>query len=274
MKAKLPLIFFLITLPSWAQTNSVHDWTLESGAVVSGDYVSSGTQMVVIKSHGTNCLLKKSELSTNDWFYLRQCQTNQIQRLLDALAKQTDLLLWQNRKTELSEIEMEDSSTNVPYDDKFLCHTWALTLKGIEVDLSIGTTTVSERNILPKTVMDFELGKESLVSKCFDKFLDWEVIAATNHAENFKKEIARDPQNVLLFTDDLSTCPRIYEFSWEDGKAWFYIKDYIYHYSPNSIRFDKDDILHFQALLKYLPDMKVKLASAILNKEAQKNLFK
>jgi hypothetical protein len=88
MKTKLALLFTCAELMVSAQTNSVHNWTLKSGAVFAGDYFTSGELMVVIKSHGTNCLLKISDLSTNDWLYFYQCKTNQRQMQLDAEAKQ------------------------------------------------------------------------------------------------------------------------------------------------------------------------------------------
>ncbi|MGA3267193.1 MAG: hypothetical protein ABSE16_10260 [Verrucomicrobiota bacterium] len=88
MKTKFTLFFSLVALASWAQTNAVHNWTLKSGATFSGDYFTSGTQMVVIKSHGTNCLLNISDLSTNDWIYFQECKTAQHQRQLDAEAAQ------------------------------------------------------------------------------------------------------------------------------------------------------------------------------------------
>ena len=88
MKTKLALFSIVAALTVSAQTDSVHNWTLQSGAVFSGDYFSSGSQMVVIKSHGTNCILKISELSTNDWLFFYQCKMNQRQMQLDAEAKQ------------------------------------------------------------------------------------------------------------------------------------------------------------------------------------------
>jgi hypothetical protein len=88
MKAQLVLLFAIVALNVSAQTNSVHNWTLKTGAVFSGDYISSGTQMVVIKNSGTNCLLKISDLSTNDWLYFQECKAAQRQRQLDAEAAQ------------------------------------------------------------------------------------------------------------------------------------------------------------------------------------------
>lgn len=87
MKTMFVLLLIIAALTVSAQTNSVHNWTLKSGAVFTGDYFTSGAQMVVIKSHGTNCLLKISELSTNDWLYFYQCKMNQRQMQLDAEAK-------------------------------------------------------------------------------------------------------------------------------------------------------------------------------------------
>ena len=88
MKTKLALFLVFAALTVSAQTNSVHNWTLKSGAVFSGDYFSSGTQMVVIKSSGTNCILKISELSTSDWLYFQDCKAAQRQMQLNAEAKQ------------------------------------------------------------------------------------------------------------------------------------------------------------------------------------------
>ena len=80
MKTMFALFLIVAALTVSAQTNSVHNWTLKSGAVVPGDYYTSGKLMVVIKSHGTNCLLKISDLSTNDWLYFQECKAAQQQR--------------------------------------------------------------------------------------------------------------------------------------------------------------------------------------------------
>jgi hypothetical protein len=94
MKTKLALLLVFAALTVSAQTNSIHTWTLKTGAAFSGDYISSGTQMVVIKDSGTNCLLKISDLSTNDWLYFYQCKTNQRQMHLDAEAAQMRAAGW------------------------------------------------------------------------------------------------------------------------------------------------------------------------------------
>jgi hypothetical protein len=68
-------IFLLTTVTALAQTNLIHTWTLKSGASVAGDYFTSGALAVVIKSHGTNCILKISDLTTNDWLYFQDCKS-------------------------------------------------------------------------------------------------------------------------------------------------------------------------------------------------------
>jgi hypothetical protein len=42
MKMKLALFFSLVALAASAQTNSIHTWTLKTGASFTGDYISSG----------------------------------------------------------------------------------------------------------------------------------------------------------------------------------------------------------------------------------------
>ena len=71
MKTMFALLLIVAALTVSAQTNSVHNWALKSGAVFPGDYFTSGAQMVVIKCNGTNCLLKISELSPADGFIFR-----------------------------------------------------------------------------------------------------------------------------------------------------------------------------------------------------------
>jgi hypothetical protein len=56
--------------------------------VVTGDYVSSGTTTLVVKTDGTNCFLNISDLSTNELPYLAQVQLAQRQARLNAEVKQ------------------------------------------------------------------------------------------------------------------------------------------------------------------------------------------
>ncbi len=63
-------------------------WTLKTGEMVSGDYVSSGTATLVVKTGGANCFLNISDLSTNDLTYVAEIQMKQRRARLDAEVKQ------------------------------------------------------------------------------------------------------------------------------------------------------------------------------------------
>ncbi len=73
-------------------TNSIyaepHTWVLKTGETVTGDYVSSGTTALVIKTGGTNCFLKISNLSIKDQAYTFKMQVAQRQARLDAETNQ------------------------------------------------------------------------------------------------------------------------------------------------------------------------------------------
>jgi hypothetical protein len=86
MKTKICIlgIFAFVTLVVAAP----HTWALKTGEPVTGDYVSSGTTTLVVKTGGTNCFLKISELSTNDRSYFQECKAAQRQHQLDAEATQ------------------------------------------------------------------------------------------------------------------------------------------------------------------------------------------
>ncbi len=71
-----------------------HNWVLKTGETVAGDYISSGTTTLVVKTGGTNCFVKISELSTNDWLYFQECKAAQRQRQLDDEAAQMHAAGW------------------------------------------------------------------------------------------------------------------------------------------------------------------------------------
>jgi hypothetical protein len=71
-----------------------HTWVLKTGETIAGDYVSSGTTTLVVKTGGTNCFVKISELSTNDWLYFQECKAAQRQRQLDAEVAQMRAAGW------------------------------------------------------------------------------------------------------------------------------------------------------------------------------------
>lgn len=84
----LLILGLAVSVSASGQTNAVHVWTLKSGGRFTGDYFTSGVQMVVIKSHGTNCLLKITDLTTNDWLYFQECKSAVRQCQLDAESAQ------------------------------------------------------------------------------------------------------------------------------------------------------------------------------------------
>jgi len=86
MKTKICLlgIFASVTLAIAAP----RIWVLKTGETVTGDYVSSGTTTLVVKTGGTNCFIKISDLSTNDQAYTLEMQAVQKQARLDAEANQ------------------------------------------------------------------------------------------------------------------------------------------------------------------------------------------
>ena len=93
MKTKLCLlgIFALVPLAIAAP----HTWILSTGKTVVGDYVSSGTTTLVVKTGGTNCFLAISNLSTNDLAYVAQnTKPNQKQARLDAEDKTDAVNPW------------------------------------------------------------------------------------------------------------------------------------------------------------------------------------
>jgi hypothetical protein len=86
MKTKICLlgIFALVPLAIAAP----HTWILSMGKTVAGDYVSSGTTTLVVKTGGTNCFLAISNLSTNDLAYVAKIKADQKQARQDAEVKQ------------------------------------------------------------------------------------------------------------------------------------------------------------------------------------------
>jgi len=92
MKTKICLfgIFAFVTLA----IAEPHTWILKTGETVTGDYVSSGTTTLVVKTGGTNCFLKISSLSIKDQAYTFKMQVAQRQARLDAEAKQMGNAGW------------------------------------------------------------------------------------------------------------------------------------------------------------------------------------
>ena len=191
-----------------------------------------------------------------------------------------DLFLWNNRESELEKSASENLITNGDFNwGIYKC--WTIKVKSGEVSLDVYSDTSfhdDKREDLRTTdLMSFDLDKEPLISRVFDKFLEWEDIATTNHAVNFTKEIERRSPNRAwviyhnqMFGDAYANEMVIYNFEWNDKHATLNVQQP----DPYTGNFNRNDIIHFKSLLKQLPSLKEKLATDIQNKVAQKDLFK
>jgi hypothetical protein len=131
--------------------------------------------------------------------------------------------------------------------------------------------------------MGFRFGEEATVQQIFDKFLEWENVAATNKAEPFEKVILqfRHPSK-MVYGSYGSDEFRTYTFRWEDnfvaGKRGLLSVSYpAMNFEMHGLFFgsaEKSDVLTFRELLKSVPALKEELAQKIRNQNAQKTLFK
>jgi hypothetical protein len=120
----------------------------------------------------------------------------------------------------------------------------------------IGTTPTDVR---AEASMSFHENEKDIISQVFKKFVDWDSIAMTNNAESFEKEIA-GPEMALDSTERFT-------FHWDLGKSYLTS-------ASCSAPIYRDDIIHFQNLLKQLSLIGSKLTDRIRSQENQKDLFK
>ncbi|HEY5232967.1 MAG TPA: tetratricopeptide repeat protein [Verrucomicrobiae bacterium] len=94
MKTKICLlgIFAFVTLAIAAPRT----WVLKTGETITGDYVSSGTTALVVKTGGTNRFLNISSLSTNDQTYAAEMQARAAKDRLDVRYFSPTLGVWTN----------------------------------------------------------------------------------------------------------------------------------------------------------------------------------
>jgi hypothetical protein len=78
-------------------------WVLKTGETVTGDFISSGTTTLVVKTGGTNCFLKIADLSTNDQAYIAKIKADQKQARLDAETNQMAQAGWIELTSQLLE---------------------------------------------------------------------------------------------------------------------------------------------------------------------------
>jgi len=202
---------------------------------------------------------------------------NQPKSQLDSI----DNFLWENRGTDLSETENDLTSTYNPavfngerymiYDRSITIANGKIVLKAedkIHNDDNQELTDLTSKEAANNKI-DFEIGKEAQITPIFEKFLEWAATAKENNVENFQKQIIC-VTNSFGGTLGSAQAIRTYTFSWQDGQANLIVSDS----SRDSVAgFSTEDVFSYQKLLLRLPQMKQKLADAIRNKEAQKNLF-
>jgi hypothetical protein len=85
---KMKFYFLGIFALSMLALAAPHGWMLKTGGKIEGDYFTSGSTTVVVKRGGTNCLIKISDLATNELPYLAEMQAAQKHARLDAEARQ------------------------------------------------------------------------------------------------------------------------------------------------------------------------------------------
>jgi hypothetical protein len=176
----------------------------------------------------------------------------------------TDSFLWQHRGTTLSECDSEFTFSNLDQlaqldtqNDK----SWQICLSGIEVRLTSYKTT---KGITSEPFMRFDLGHEGAVNQVFDKFIEWDGAAEKNKAEALEKEIGSLQDSCVPAVGNLHT----YTFDRDEFGS-----DLLFDSGDGGV-FNKNDVMHFQNLLKRLPSLKEKLAGRIANQATQQGLFK
>ena len=119
--------------------------------------------------------------------------------------------------------------------------------------------------------MKLQIGQEDKAQQLFNKFLEWESIASKNNVESFEKS--------LPFRYNTGTF--CIETNGESNLTFVWNKDYtlgdkgsMYFGKTFNPTFEKQDVIKFQELLRFLPDLKMQLAQTFSNEEAQKDLFK
>jgi len=194
----------------------------------------------------------------------------------------TDSFLWENRGTDLSQTEEDLTSTYNPAvfnGERYITYDRSITIANGKVVLKAEDKIHNDNDreltdLMAKEAANnkifLEIGQEAQINPIFDKFLEWAATAKANNVEQFEKQFLCTTNHFGLPLESAQTV-RTYTFSWQDGQASLLITDS----SRDSVAMlTAEDILSLQKLLLRLPQMKQKLATAIRDKEAQKNLFK
>jgi hypothetical protein len=224
--------------------------------------------------HGVKEPEKKATLQTNspqtnsvDWILARN-------RELDFSTKKTIHLQRTNQASEyVAIIDIHDCEISVkPKGFIFTNYSFKCDSHG-DMETNGGDIPV---------IIGFKFGEEALARQIFDKFIEWEAIAATNNAQNFEKVIAsiREPSKSPYGSDEFRT----FTFAWDkdsvmgkDCRGSLRASYPVMNFDLGSLFYafgEKSDILAFRELLKSVPVLKEELAQKIRDREAQKNLFK
>jgi hypothetical protein len=111
------------------------------------------------------------------------------------------------------------------------------------------------------TTIFFEYGDEVNLNKLFNKFLDWDSIAAKNNAVSFGK-----PMPISVGTNS-------FYFYWGKDGTGSMVSSLRLSNDPLSY-FEKDHVFKIQKYFNLLPSLKQQLVNKIEQQEAQKELFK
>jgi len=122
----------------------------------------------------------------------------------------------------------------------------------------------------------FKYGQEEFARRLFGKFLEWEAVAATNHAQPFKKVICSYPDVDPLFA---FRSDRTFTFQWnvEAYRGPERPVGFAVLYDTRALSGhggEKNDVVHFLDLLNDIPALKEELAKKICNRETEKSLFR
>ena len=187
--------------------------------------------------------------------------------------QENDLFLASHIQSELTvQRTIDEHTPGCSYD-------WTLYLNSREATFSIDTFLYKE-SFEDKQLFErhakFYLSDLEIINKAFGKFLEWENVASKNEAESFQK--------VLPVTDSSNTNALNFTFEWNKTESSLEQND-----PPNKhgvarlsinrqyfggLSFTKQDVIHFRAIFKSVPELKQELVQSIRNQEAQKTLFK
>jgi hypothetical protein len=132
--------------------------------------------------------------------------------------------------------------------------------------------TWRDQEIKRSVSVTFSHGHEAVAKNVFNKFLEWEAIAASKDAEPFEKVIT---QFQVKSSGDYPPYVRTFTFAWRK-------EPFLTGWEGNAVLRDsnglrpcyKHDVICFAEMVQFLPEMNLELMDKIRNQEAQKNLFK